>query len=198
MAVSDNKPNSCPPASPPPVRTVANATRRRILVGGAAATPALLAVTTRPARAASLCRSPSAFGSMNVSNPERGLQNCDGLSPGQWLSADPSTWTALDFDKDATRFHSLETGFAGTQFGTMEVRYVLDISNPTEAQQVGRLVAAALLNAAAGLTPVLSVTAVQQIWNDYATVGYYEPAPGMTWKAAEIIDYLGTTMLSTT
>jgi hypothetical protein len=59
---------------------------------------------------------------------------------------------------------------------------------------LGRQITAALLNAAAGLTPVLSVTAVRDIWNEFVSKGYFEPTAGIQWDAAQIITYLNSTM----
>jgi hypothetical protein len=64
--------------------------------------------------------------------------------------------------------------------------------NPTN--DVARYVSAAVLNAAAGLTPVLSVQAVKAIWNEFATGGSFSPSSGASWTANEIIEYLLTTV----
>jgi hypothetical protein len=58
---------------------------------------------------------------------------------------------------------------------------------------LARHISAALLNAAAGLTPVLSETAVRTIWNEYVQKGYFSPTAGVKWSAAEIVTYLGQT-----
>jgi hypothetical protein len=59
---------------------------------------------------------------------------------------------------------------------------------------VARHIVAALLNAAAGLTPVLKVHEVQNIWHEYVTSGYFEPTAGIKWYHEEIVDYLESTM----
>jgi hypothetical protein len=59
---------------------------------------------------------------------------------------------------------------------------------------VGRHIVAALLNAASGLTPVLSVADVLIMWEEYATMGYFEPTAGVRWYHGEIVDYLLSTM----
>jgi hypothetical protein len=62
--------------------------------------------------------------------------------------------------------------------------------------KVARMMVAALLNAAAGLTPPLSVPVVKDMWNEYANSGYvsFQPSSGASWNTDEIIDYLSTTM----
>jgi hypothetical protein len=61
---------------------------------------------------------------------------------------------------------------------------------------VARHIVAALLNAASGLTPVLDVTAVLIMWEEFATAGYFEPTAGVKWYHEEIVDYLLSTMPS--
>jgi hypothetical protein len=60
-------------------------------------------------------------------------------------------------------------------------------------QSMGRYIVAALLNARAGLTPVLSEATIRTVWNDTINRGYYEPAPGIKWGPSEIIAYVKTT-----
>jgi len=54
--------------------------------------------------------------------------------------------------------------------------------------------AAALLNAAAGRTPVLSQTQVRNMWNDYNRLGYFEPTAGIRWNATQIVTYIKSTI----
>jgi len=51
----------------------------------------------------------------------------------------------------------------------------------------------ALLNAHAGLTPVLTVPKVKEIWKEYSTNGYYEPTAGVQWGEQQILTYLAAT-----
>ncbi len=59
---------------------------------------------------------------------------------------------------------------------------------------MARHVVAALLNAAAGLSPVLTVATVKGIWSEYITKGYFEPTAGVQWGDAQIVSYLVSTM----
>ena len=63
----------------------------------------------------------------------------------------------------------------------------------TASNDVARNVAAALLNAAKGLTPVLSVSAVKDIWREFGNTTRFSPSSGASWNASEIIEYLSTT-----
>ena len=64
-------------------------------------------------------------------------------------------------------------------------------SNPSG---LGRYIAAALLNARAGRTPVLDEFGVRAMWNDVVTRGYHEPTAGVQWGASQIVAYIRTTM----
>jgi len=54
--------------------------------------------------------------------------------------------------------------------------------------------AAALLNARSGRTPVLTEATVRNMWNDLINRGYFEPTAGVRWGATQIISYIRTTM----
>lgn len=64
----------------------------------------------------------------------------------------------------------------------------------TDMGGLGRYMVAAMLNAAAGRTPVLTQVAVRNMWNDLISRGYFEPTAGVRWGASELISYLRTTM----
>jgi hypothetical protein len=188
---------SQPPAAPP------EAGRRRLLQGGLAAGPVMLTLFSRPALGTGMvCQTPSGFVSGNVSS--QGHQICSGVTPGFWKQSQHfSAWPAPYFPTTisgpgghaATLFHSAATGFNGTQFGTDTMLTVLGLAgNGGGYTALGRQITAALLNAAAGLTPVLSQTQVRNIWNEFVAKGYFEPSAGIQWDAAQIITYLNSTM----
>jgi hypothetical protein len=188
---------SQPHAAPP------EAGRRRLLQGGLAAGPVMLTLFSRPALGAFACQTPSGFVSGNVSQ-HGNVTFCSGRTPGYWKQCQSfAFWPAPYFPTTisgsgghvATLFHSATTGFNGTQFGSMTMLAVLGTGgNAGGYTALGRQITAALLNAAAGLTPVLSVTAVRAIWNEFVSKGYFEPTAGIQWDAAQIITYLNSTM----
>jgi hypothetical protein len=176
---------------------VADATRRRLLKGGAAAAPLLLAITTRPARAVGIgCETPSAFGSMDASGPGAVTEVCTGRTAEYWSRPEhfwewpypyfPENTSGID---EATKFHSV---FAGSCFEGCTMLEVLKMEGGGDAL-CGRGCCAALLNAATGRTPVLTVPDVINIWNEYAMRGYFEPLAGVQWSSDEIATYLRTT-----
>jgi hypothetical protein len=92
-----------------------------------------------------------------------------------------------------TLFHCPTTGLGGRVFGRRTMLQVIDLTD-VGVYSLGRYIVAALLNARAGRTPVLSETGVRNMWNDLIHRGYYEPTAAVKWGAAEIVAYLQTTM----
>lgn len=186
-----------------PSRDPAFDVRRRFLKAGVAASPVAFAIATRPARATDhLCRQPSAFGSMHASGPGKQYASCTGRTPGYWKQEQhfsawpapycPVTRTGLGATA-ATLFH--QAGFHGSQFTGMTLLDVLgENGNSGGYTALARHIVAALLNAASGKTPVLSVIAVLTIWNDFVATGRYEPTAGVYWDADKIVAYLKSTM----
>ena len=179
-----------------------NPARRRLLKGGAAATPLLWAIATRPARAAfTECQSPSAWGSMHASGPNSTVQVCSGRSCEYWQDSAhfdkwphpyyPTTDASLG-GYTASAFHA--TGCRGGHFGGKTMLEVLQMSGEGGYANMGAHITAALLNAAAGMTPVLTVPQVLELWNDCSGQGYYEPTAGVRWGPEEVVTYLRSTM----
>lgn len=188
------------------------ARRRRLLQGGLAAAPVVLTLFSRSALGgggyggggggAPYCDTPSGFISGNASYVGT-TQNCSGKKPSYWCQSQSySYWRAPCYPTtvggsgghQATKYHSSATGFNGSQFGTKTMMQVMQSGSTSSYTGVGCYVAAALLNAKQGWTPILSETAVRGIWNEYVSKGYYEASAGIKWYADEIINYLQTTM----
>jgi hypothetical protein len=82
---------------------------------------------------------------------------------------------------------------AKTSLSMMQVMKMNDGSNIwglTDPDNMGMHIVAALLNAKAGLTPVLSEMAVINMWNEWATKGYFEPQANVRWNSAQIVRYI--------
>lgn len=176
--------------------------RRRLIRAGAAAGPVAFGIVTRPARAGGLCQTPSAFGSMHASGPGKEIPTCSGRTPGYWKQRQhfdewPSPYVPVNqpglYGATASFFHGV--GFGGNQFQGATLLAVLgEGGNDGGYVALARHISAALLNAASGKTPVLTVAAVLDIWNQYCAVGYYEPTAGVQWDEEQIVAYLKTTM----
>ena len=197
-----NKPNSEPP-SPSGERPVLG--RRRLLQGGLGAAPVLMTLVSRPVLGQGICQTPSGFVSANASNVGT-TATCSGHTPAFWANSSNFGQWPSGFNPTNPQV----TRFAGNQgvFSNSPNSAPFN-GNPTLVQALGfsgnstndvaRYVSAAVLNAAKGLTPVLTVPQVKAIWAEYGatgygTVGYYSPTAGSRWSAQEIIAYLLTTM----
>lgn len=174
-----------------------SAARRRLLRGGLGVIPVALAITTRPARAALQCLTPSAYGSMNASRVEN-IQICSGQTPEFWKdSLYFDKWPHPYYPKSdatfgyaATEFHAM--GCSGGQFGSKTMLEVLEMG--TGGGELGAYIVAGVLNAADGRTPVLDVPAVLNLWNECSAQGYYEAVAGVQWSPGQVVQYLKTTM----
>ena len=59
---------------------------------------------------------------------------------------------------------------------------------------LGRHMVATYLNIMSGKINFLTVTALQNIWNDLTRRGTYSPTAGVKWYADDVVDYLKGTM----
>jgi hypothetical protein len=176
--------------------------RRRQLIKGGLSAPVLMTIASRQALGANFeCKTASGFSSINQS--AHGTPPlCSGRTPaywkqeqyfGQWRS--PYLPVATEIGSiiyPATLFGGPTTGFNAGPFSDKTMLEVLN-TDGGDAFALGRHITAALLNAAAGLTPVLTTSQVVGMWNEYVSKGYFEPTAGVHWDAAKVIEYLGTT-----
>jgi hypothetical protein len=82
---------------------------------------------------------------------------------------------------------------APTSLSMMQVLMMNDGSNPWglfDPDNLGMHIVAALLNAKKGLTPILSESDVINMWNEWATKGYFEPTASVHWSSAQIVQYI--------
>ena len=94
---------------------------------------------------------------------------------------------------NGTPFHCPTTGLNGQVFPNLTMLDVLGAPGGAYAT-LGKYTVAALLNAKAGRVHVLPEAQVRNMWNDCVTRGYYEPAAGVRWGAAEIVAYMQKTI----
>jgi hypothetical protein len=177
--------------------------RRQLLRGGLAAAPVLLTVTSRPVMGQACSMSIG----MSISMKTSLTHECPpalGLAPQQW-KAKATQWPSpycgavnhqasyLSYQQP-TLFHCPTTGLGGSVYGDRTMLEVIDFQEGGHGiQSMGRYIVAALLNARAGLTPVLPESTVRDVWNNLINLGYYEPTPGVKWGPSEIIAYIKTT-----
>src|SRR5512135_285927 len=204
------------PVAAPPVR---DGTRRRLLRGGLGAAPVLLTLVSRPVLGGQWrvvggggggnwgggkCTTPSGFVSMPTSHPGQ-TYYCSGRTPGYWKQPQHySSWvppyypttTSWPNKHNATKFTDVFSPSPYPPDTTFLQVLELQGGPPDD---VARHVVAAVLNAAAGWTPVLTIPAIQGIWNEYmttggGTIGYFEPTAGVKWYHDDIVNYLLSTM----
>jgi hypothetical protein len=182
--------------------------RRRLIKAGLGAAPVLMTVVNRSAFATGLrggkCTTPSAYGSINTSRQDK-TYSCTGRTPGYWKQSQkfyewptpyyPTTVGGWGGHKATLFGASIAFGAVMSTFNGSTLLAVLDSGGNDDNTALARHIVAALLNAASGKTSaVLSVSAVQNIWKEFITKGYFEPTAGVKWNAAQITAYLVTTM----
>jgi hypothetical protein len=145
------------------------------------------------------CAAASAFSSLNGSH-QTSVFTCAGKSPTAWESIknwpDPYHGSTKPgaHGYSATAFHCPTTGLNGTTFYPKSMMEVMSLADDGSICTLGRYIGAALLNARSGLTPVLNESNVRGMWNGYIASGYFQPAAGIKWGAAEIVAYIKTTL----
>jgi len=191
--------------------------------GLAVGSAVILTVASRPVLAnyGAMCKSPSGFVSGNVSQHGTPL-TCAGRTPGYWKECYhnghywPSGYTWGNCSENGGECNDWHNWSGGTlakdkfnctghcaRYGAYRnnthyyysLEQVMLMGGDEDPYQLGGHLVAALLNAEMGLTNnVLSVQGVKDMWNEYASKGYYEPTAGVQWGPAQIVDYLQSTM----
>jgi len=122
------------------------------------------------------------------------LAAAGGYATGTTSTSSGSASTAGSYGSP-TLYHCSTTGLGGHVFHNSTMLEVIDIIGASGFNSLGRYIVAALLNARAGRTPMLSEAVVRNMWNDLISRGYYEPTAGVRWTATEIVAYIRTTIV---
>ena len=191
--------------------------RRAFLKGGLGAAPVLLTLVSRPVLGGQWrvvgggggggggkCFTPSGFVSMPTSQHGQ-TYYCSGRTPGYWKQSQHfGSWVPPYYPitkswpnkQEATKFNDV---FSPSPYppDTTLLQVLELMGGPPN--DVARHIVAALLNAAAGWTPVLTIAAIKGIWTEYmntggGTIGYFEPTAGVKWYHDDIVNYLLSTM----
>ncbi len=211
---SDNESRATETESAPPPPPAVGATRRRLLRGGLLAGPVVWTVSAKSVMAQGMggrCTTASAYGSINASRPSN-LTHCGGHRPHYWARQQhhdewPVGYTPVS-SHHGTRVQAHATRFTECfgQSSAYQRATLLEVLSTRSGGQdeVARLCAAAMLNAAKGLTPphVLGATVIRDVWQSYSRRGYYEPTAGIRWYAdasepagtGGIVEWLQSTM----
>lgn len=154
-------------------------TRRRLIQGGLATAPVLLALKSTPVLAAN-CKLPSGFSiSGNLSRPNDYV--CQAHPPG------PSAWLNTIPDADKLRsFQSVDTfGSAPLDSNVTNLLQALSSTAPLD-----RLITAAWLNAKYNQLAGLTTAMVRAMWDQGVRGAGYSPVAGATWHATQVQAYL--------
>jgi hypothetical protein len=179
--------------------------RRKLLLGSLGGGSVVMSVFSRPVLGQTTCVAAYVATSVaaNASRTTKVATLCNGLTPVQWKARanqwpSPYCGTALYRPigtQQSTLFHCPTTGLNGRVYGDRTMLEVIDISEGgAGVASLGRYIVAALLNACAGRTPVLTESEVRTMWNSIVATGYYEPVAGVRWSPQELMAYLDTTM----
>ncbi|BAN36154.1 hypothetical protein SCD_n02346 [Sulfuricella denitrificans skB26] len=202
---------SLPQGATSPAQSV-DESRRRFGKSGLAAGGVIITLASRPVLGAWACQSPSGFQSGNVSSHGQPT-TCMGRTPGYWGNKPeewplpykagtcvgdanycnhPENWTTTN----ATLFRNkFNCSGGGSIYYNYTMFKVIWLGGGGDPDQLGAHIVSALLNAKMGWTsPVLTEQAVKDMFNDWASKGYYEPSAGIKWYGADIVTYLKTTM----
>jgi hypothetical protein len=175
------------------------AARRRFAKAGLGASGVIMTLVSQPGMATNVCRPPSGFlsGTWASHNPKAGT--CAGRSPDYWKNH-KDQWKRQCRTDGSTLFRSIFS-CAGRASG-LQPYMLFDVVDPTKVangadkDNVGMHIVAALLNARSNKVSVLPETRVREIWDEYASTGYYTPSAGeKKWNGAEIVRYLTSTMI---
>ena len=170
--------------------------RRRMLQMGLTLAPWALTLSARPVLGAQ-CIAPSQTLSGALSHAAQKVGECNGRAV-HFYRDNPGSW-GLAFPEPTTLFYNIFFRPAGTtlyvkpdgtSFTLLEV-----LQAPPGPGSIGYHIVGAYLNIAAGLVdPIaLDITALLQIWTQYATNGYYLPFPwnpSVQWLEPDIVNYL--------
>lgn len=173
-----------------PVAPKVDHSRRRFTTAGVAASGVILTLASRSVMASDKCpQSPSGFASGNQSSYGPGTNCTYGRSPGYWKNKEG--WPVSTETLFQAHFNcSYGSPYRGHK--------LLDILSPQQfdKDKIGMHLSAALLNAKKGWTPYLTESQIKAMFTEWQSTGGYTPSAGVKpWSAAEIVEYLKSTML---
>lgn len=165
--------------------TMPKESRRRLIQGGLAGAPLLMALTSVPALAAE-CKQPSGF-SASGNFSQNGTTACSPKMNGVkfWQDFCTATPAPTTHPVDTKTFSGVFTATTGV---TATFRNIL----MTSGTPIQKKIVAAWLSANAGSSLFTAITAVK-MWNDGIVGGAFHPSatmPSVTWNAAQVELYL--------
>lgn len=156
-----------------------------------------MTLASQPGMATTVCRPPSGFLSGTWASNHPKATWCYGAKPVDW-SARKSQWYSYARTDYSKQFYRVFACTANTQSLRLYSLYqiVAGECGTKDRDEVAKYIVAALLNARAGTTPVLTEEKIFQIWNEYTSSLKYTPTAGAkAWNGREIVNYLKSTMV---
>lgn len=179
------------------------AARRRFTRAGAAASGVLLTLHSQPGMAATVCAGPSGFQSGLVSARPNDPGACTGRTPGYWKNVEADagfaakkTWPAGAKHTDLFRSVFTCTIAMNHTYGsdTCTLDFIMGTNAGFDKHNLGAHLVAAYLNVLAGYSQFQTVPMLKNIWNELRDYGYFAPTAGVKWDAAQVVQYLRSTM----
>ena len=165
-----------------------NAGRRRFARSGVAASGIIATLVSRPVLA-TVCKSPSAALSGNLSN-HHAPTACEGRSPGYWKNHSwpiPNCETVLFRSVFTVPYSSKTPSFYTITMMNLLTHQSFDRDN------FGMHLVAAYLNFMSGKSPFLDVSRLQSMWTEIRSRGYFEPTAGVKWYRQQCVAYIQKT-----
>lgn len=165
-----------------------NAGRRRFARSGIAASGIIATLASRPVLA-TVCKSPSAALSGNLSN-HHAPTACEGRSPGYWKNHDwpiPNRETALFRSVFNVPYTSKTPSFYSITMNDLLTEKNFDKDN------FGMHLVAAYLNFVSGKSPFLDTFTLNAMWSEIRLRHYFEPTAGVKWTRAQCVAYIQKT-----
>ncbi len=160
--------------------------RRRFTASGIAVSGVLMTLASRSVMGQTTSKSPSGFISGNQST-HGPAPISSGRSPGYWKNHQ-SSWPVPLSTKFSGVFSCSSTS-PYKQFTMLE----LLTHRPTDTNNLGMHLVAAVLNARMGWTPFLTEERIRSMFTEWQSKGYFSPTANVQWNAAQIVDYLKAT-----
>lgn len=165
--------------------------RRRFGKAGIGVSGVLLTLASQPGMASDICRAPSGSLSGGLKSHFGPPVACAGVSPGYYKNHSdwPSPCTPETLFGDL--FYC--AGMNATTYGVTPLGVILE-HQKFDGSNIGMHMAATYMNILSGRIGFLTVPALQKIWVDWQSFGYYAPTAGVKWYAGDIVTYLTGTM----
>ena len=207
MAIEDRHPSETDPAvAPPPADdappaasvslSAKGASRRRFTRAGAGAAGVLLTLHSQPGMACTYCGI-SASAAVSAVGQKKAIGTlshhgpapvCNGIPPLTWCK---TSWPSGCSPTDP--FYKHFSCKIGSGYAKATCKDIM-LGAECDPTRMGQYMLAAYLNVLSRRVNFLETRALQEVWSEWVTKGYYAPMTGQKWYANDIVGYLYGTM----